>query len=193
MTISNRELLRAVEMAETVPGMFRRDEMAFLYRLARRKGNIVELGCYMGRSTAILVQAAQIFDAQVTTVDSFTSPGPGLEAATQEVMENNLRRLGLPLPEVLDMTTDEAVHHWPEDRPIALLFIDASHEEKQVLRDLQNWSPLIQMNGILAMHDLFQPSCVGVLRAVARWWQPDRWALIGLRDYTLALRRVERV
>src|SRR5690606_26366428 len=66
-----RETDEAVERALQIQGLYRRQEARFLYQLARRKGNIVEIGCWMGRTTAILVQAARVWGASVTSIDPF--------------------------------------------------------------------------------------------------------------------------
>jgi MMP 1-O-methyltransferase len=39
-------------------------------------------------------------------------------------------------------------------RPIDLLFIDANHEYRAVLRDFNNWVPFVKRGGVVALHDV---------------------------------------
>lgn len=190
------EIEKALKVANQIPGLYRRREAEFLYRLGRRKGNLVELGCWMGRTTAILLQAAAIWGAELTTVDAFTAMPNGRKAATARRWEANLKKVGLKPPRLLAMTTDEAAAVYPQEAQIGLLFIDAAHGRQAVDRDLANWTPRIKIGGVVALHDMFFPSITGVCQAVVAWWCTERdeagpkWQLIGQRDYTIAFRRL---
>lgn len=195
MIVPSAEIKRALAIAHQIPGLYRQSEAAFLYRLARRRGNLVELGCWMGRTTAILLQAAAIWSAQLTTVDAFTAMPNGRKAATAKRWAANLKKVGLTPPRLLEMTTDEAAEVYPRELSISLLFIDAAHGREAVDRDLANWTPRIKVGGIVALHDMFFPSITGVCQAVVAWWCAERdeagpkWKLIGQQDYTIAFRR----
>jgi predicted O-methyltransferase YrrM len=195
------EIEKALRVANRIPGLYRRQEAEFLYRLGRRKGNLVELGCWMGRTTAILLQAAAIWGAQLTTVDAFTAMHGGRKAATARRWEANLKKVGLKPPRLLEMTTDEAAAIYPREANIGLLFIDAAHGYENVQRDLANWTQRIKIGGVVALHDMFFPSITGVCQAVTDWWCAERdeavepprfsprWELVGQRDYTIAFKR----
>ena len=45
-------------MSRKILGTYGRKEGRFLYELARRRGNLVEIGCWQGRTTAIMQMAA---------------------------------------------------------------------------------------------------------------------------------------
>lgn len=192
--ISRAEVKRAIGLAWQVPGLFRRQEADFLYRLARRKGNLVELGCWQGRTTALLVQAAKIWGARVTSVDAFTAMPKHLDRSSAALWAQNLSRIGLTPPELWELTTAAAAPRYTEE--IALLFIDANHSEAGVRKDLAQWTPKVKVGGVVALHDMFQPSITGVAKAVVNWWSSERdqeqprWELMGLRDYTIAFRRL---
>lgn len=195
MRISLNEVKKAVDVAFRVPGLYRRGEAAFLYRLARRKGLLVELGCYLGRSTSLLVQSAKVWGATVVSVDAFTPMPNNRAQASPEKWAENLQNVGLVAPELIAKTSDEALQDW--DREISLLFIDANHEYDHVLADLMGWSKHIKPGGIVALHDMFYPTITGVALAVADWWRTERdelgkprWELVGLHDYTIAFRRI---
>ena len=194
--ISRIEIRRAVNVAFRVPGLYRHGEAAFLYRLARRKGNLVELGCWMGRTTAILLQAAAVWGADLTTVDAFTPMPSQRERATPDKWSTNLGRVGLRPPTLVIATTDDAAEIFPAGQVISFLFVDANHSREQVSRDLANWTPRVKAGGVVALHDMFYPSITGVCLAVADWWSAERdgkrprWAYIGQRDFTIAFRRL---
>ena len=195
MRVPVEEIKKALDKSFSIPGLYRRQEAAFLYKLARRKGNLVELGCWMGRTTSIMLQAASIWHAQLTTVDAFTPMPNDRKSATPERWQKNLKKIGLTPPNLLAMTTNEAITIYPHDQEIALLFIDAHHGYLSVMFDLINWTPLIKIGGCVALHDMFFPSITGVCQAVTEWWCKERdendprWKYIGQRDFTIAFQR----
>jgi predicted O-methyltransferase YrrM len=203
--IPQEEIDAAVDVAQQIHGAFRPEECAFLYKLARRKGNLVELGCWMGRSTAVLVQAASIWGATVTSVDAFVTREV-FQGCTADTWRGNLTRVGLKPPRLLQMTTDEAAEVFRE--PISLLFIDAGHSYEEVRADLAHWTPKVKVGGVVALHDVFYERFPGVVRAVQEWWlaaggltwgldpaapptDGRRWDIIGRHYHTVALRRVQ--
>lgn len=189
---SQREITAALNRAWRIPGMYGRNEGGFLYRLARRKGNLVEIGSYMGRTTAIMLQAAAVWGASLTSIDNFTTTQPGIPIpATPAKWRNYLKAAGLEPPELLAMTSTQAAKRY--EKPISLLFIDGDHAYRTVRSDLRNWTPKIQVGGYLLLHDMFFHSVNGVCRAVVEWWKepkpPDRWKCLGLVGYTIAFAR----
>src|SRR4030042_2036729 len=107
MRIPPKEIKLALDKSCSIPGLYRRGEAAFLYKLARRKGNLVELGCWMGRTTSIMLQAGSIWHAQLTTVDAFTPMPNDRKSATPERWRKNLEKIGLKAPSLLAMTSEE--------------------------------------------------------------------------------------
>lgn len=196
MIIPAVEIKQALTIANQIPGLYRRGEAAFLYRLARRRGNLVELGCWMGRTTAILLQAAAVWGAKLTTVDAFTPMPNQRKASSPKRWQSNIEDVGLIPPNLLVMTTDAAAEVYPNEQIISMLFIDANHTREQVSRDLVNWTSRIKIGGVVALHDMFYPSITGVCLAVVDWWSAARdgksvtWGYIGQRDYTIAFQRM---
>lgn len=189
MPITQAEVDAAVKRAFSIPGLYRRSEAAYLYSLARRKGHIVEIGCWMGRTTSLLVQAASIWGAEVTTVDPFT-PMPARHAqGSPEKWRANLRKLKLPAPRLL--TSPSHVASLVVDGPLSMVFIDGDHSQDAVLTDLRDWTPKVKVGGVVALHDMFYPTIPGVATAVAAWWagHRDQWEFIGLKDFTVAFKR----
>jgi len=191
---SANEVKKAVTLAFKIPGLYRRDEAAFLYRLARRRGTLVEIGCWMGRTTSILLQAAKPWHARVVTIDPFTPMPNSRDAGSAARWRRNLARVGLEPGALMPCTSDEAAAQWTE--PVAMVFIDGDHNYAAVRRDLDNWTRLVKVGGVVALHDMFFPSITGVCQAVAEWWSEARqgtlpaWELVGLHDYTIAFKRM---
>ena len=187
------EITRAVERAWKIPGQYRRGEAAFLYELARRKGQIVEIGCYMGRSTAILLQAAAVWGAEVTTIDPFVKLPNDVPEASPQIWRRNLKQQGLTPGTLIVERSHQAVLEWKGE--IALLFIDGDHGYEGVRADLEDWTRHVQVGGVVALHDMWFPSITGVAQAVTDWWIRERsggvarWTCVGMRDLTIAFRR----
>lgn len=191
------EIEKTLSLAFSIPGLISSAEAPFLYELARRRGNLVEIGCWLGRSTVIMQAAAQVFGAHLTTIDPFRPVGSkhllGRNyPVSPEHWEANVSKCGLPIPELFAMTSDEARLLYGK-RPIAMLFINGSHKADQVQRDLDNWVPLIKMGGYLACHDVFIPASAQVMPVILSWWLKRRryWKCMGLSGSTLAFKKVK--
>lgn len=190
-SIPQSEIDAAIKKASQIPGMFRKDEMAFLYKLARRKGLVVEIGCFQGRSTSLLVQAAGKFETPVITIDKWIKPSGQYEAASKADLVRNFKRLKLPLPQIWEMDSHDAAEKFSAlGRKISLLFIDGNHTYDGLAQDITDWMDFVQIGGIIAFHDVFNRKCPEVQEAISHWWTPE-WYPLGLHDFTLAFRRMK--
>lgn len=191
MTIE-QEAKAAANVAMTIPGQMRRRELQFLYRLARQKGPIVEIGCLHGRSTSVLMQASKKFDAKVTSIDPFIET-PNTVQPSAQFWGINLRSAGLKVPELLEMKSHEAAPLYISE--IGLLFIDGGHTYEDVRQDIQDWVPKVKLGGLVALHDMYQYAIPDVARAVTDWWTSTfdkglaKWRFEGQVDFLIAFRR----
>ena len=187
------ESFDAAKRAMQIPGQIREEEAAFLYRMARRKGQVVEIGCLFGRSTSSLAQAAKVFGAEVTSIDPFIPTANTDQQSSPEVWEANLQKQGLMLPRLLAMKSHEAVDQFEGE--IAFLFVDGGHSYETVKQDIEDWLPKVKVGGMAAFHDMFMPHIEGVTRAVSEWWlsvfdpKAPAWKLEGMVGHTIAFRR----
>ena len=190
----NYESRQAARCAMEIPGQIRETEAAYLYRLARRKGNLAEIGCLFGRSTSVLVRAASVYGATVTTIDPFYKTPNTNMISSADVWRKNIKGQGLELPKLLEMPSHEASKVL--DKEISFLFVDGGHSYEDVRQDIEDWIPKIKVNGVIAFHDMFMPHIDGVAKAVTDWWlsvfsiKNTTWKLEGMVDYTIAFRRV---
>jgi predicted O-methyltransferase YrrM len=191
----NQEAKIAAARAMRVPGQIRATEVAALYKMGRRLGHLVEIGCLHGRSTAALVQAAAVFKAKLTSIDPFyVTPGMKQQSSPGAWAEN-LRKVGLPVPELIALESHEAAKIFEDE--ISFLFIDGNHDYEHVKQDIEDWSPKIKVGGVMAFHDMFMPHISGVAKAVTEWWlsifdiRNVTWKLESMTDFTIAFRRIK--
>jgi predicted O-methyltransferase YrrM len=184
----------AAQKAIEIPGQIREEEAAFLYRMARRKGEIVEIGCLFGRSTSAIAQASAVFGANLTTIDPFFMTPNTDKRSSPDVWKNNLIKQGLTVPNLLHMKSHEAAAMY--EKEIAFLFIDGGHSYETVRQDIADWVPQVKVSGVVALHDMFMPHLDGITRAVTEWWldvfdaNNPVWKLEGMVAHTIAFRRV---
>ncbi|MBI3462517.1 MAG: class I SAM-dependent methyltransferase [Planctomycetes bacterium] len=129
-------------------------------------GAIVEIGSYMGRSTAFLAAGAKRAGRErVTAVDHFKgSPehqaGKSVESkvllaegTTLHRFQKNMVRMGLEdYVNTIVGTSEEAVRNWTD--PVRLLFIDADHSYAASKGDFELWSPFVVPQGVVCFHDI---------------------------------------
>lgn len=188
---------RAVKIAMRVSGQIRPSEAMALYTMARRMGNIVEIGCLHGRSTAALVQAAKVFKARVTSVDPFYLTPNTKQISSAANWRKNLRAVGLEAPKLMEMESHQAAQIYKDE--IAFLFIDGNHDYAHVKQDIEDWSPKVKVGGVMAFHDFLMPHIDGVAKAVLEWWlsifdiKNVTWKMATdtSTDYVIAFRRVK--
>ena len=152
--------------AMAIDGWLRPEEASLLLEAAESgvlrhpDAVVVEIGSYLGRSTAVLAGAlaASGVDSTIVSVDphrgaigAIDSPfGLRIADDTYNGFRDNLSRLGLRgFVEILRLHSFEV--NW--DRPISLLYIDGAHDAVSVQQDLRRFSPWIVDGGLLACHD----------------------------------------
>ncbi|HWI51129.1 MAG TPA: class I SAM-dependent methyltransferase [Symbiobacteriaceae bacterium] len=163
-----RRIAEVAACADSIQGWLRRAEGACLYETARFRAPspvVVELGAWKGRSTAWLAFGVKDRgEGHVYAVDHWQGSDEephrrllqsyGDDQLFRE-FQSNLDRLGLTdhvTP--IKLNTMAASRSWPVERPIGLLFIDASHEYGDVKRDFEYWSPLVSPGGFILFHDV---------------------------------------
>jgi MMP 1-O-methyltransferase len=150
-----------------------------LYRLARDgdgSGAIVEIGSWMGRSTAWLAAGSLARNRErVHAVDTFDG-GPALKkddypvlkehGTTYHAFEQNLERVGL-IDHVEPVVSDSlaAAAQW-DGGAIRLLFIDGDHSYEAARADLEAWLPHVAPGGYIAFDDVHE-NYPGVQRVTA--------------------------
>lgn len=164
----------------------------FLYESARGgkgKGEIVEIGSWMGKSTICLAgglketRSASSGQRKVIAIDphkgEFSKNNKiGKKAPTFKKFQENLKQAGL-LRYVKPLVTTSLSGAKTWKKQIRLLFIDGLHDYKNTLQDFTLWSPFVGSNGIIAFHDAFCGHN-GPERVILENILPSDWQNIGV-------------
>lgn len=119
--------------------------------------SIVEVGSYLGASTAFMAYAASTKGGVVHAIDTWQNESMGAEGLRDTFAEflTNTQ----PFAHFIQPHRGRSVDVAKAEAPIAceLLFIDGDHHVEAVIADLQNWLPSLKPGGLLAMHDIDHP------------------------------------
>lgn len=118
-----------------------------LARLARGR-TVLEIGCWEGRSTICLAQAAE----RVWAVDTFDGRGTPTPRDTFDAFTRNVERFGLGARVNVRVGTSAAMVPLIEDR-VGLAFVDGAHDYESVRADAALAVAKLAPDGLLAFHD----------------------------------------
>ena len=157
----------------SVKGFLDHDEGICLYNHAlssSKKGPILEIGSYCGKSTIYLAAAAKEYNCSVYSVDHHTGSEEnqvGWEYHDIELFDEetgkinsfpefmrNLRKANL-LDTVIPIVSDSSLVSRDWKIPLSMIFIDGGHTMEAAFNDFNNWKDKIIKGGILAIHDVF--------------------------------------
>ena len=157
----------------SVKGFIDHNEGICLYNHAlksSKKGPILEIGSYCGKSTIYIATAAKKYSGCVYSVDHHTGSEEnqvGWEYHDIELFDEetgrinsfpefmrNLRKANL-LDTVVPIVSDSSLvsRYWKI--PLSMVFIDGGHTMEAAFNDFSNWKDKIIKGGILAIHDVF--------------------------------------
>ena len=146
----------SIEESVHTEGWMSTGELAWLSAQARQHQSIVEVGCYMGRTTSVLAETPGV----VYAVDNFRGSEehqPDLlrrqSSYLRDEFERNLNRHTtsgkVKVVQLDSKTAAQALSHLSFD----MIFIDASHDYENVKADILAWIPLLRDGGLLCGHD----------------------------------------
>jgi len=152
----DNEFIDTWHFVRRVEGWLEFDEACFLYDVAKHldvEGCILEIGSYKGRSTICLARGSQEGKRfPVYAIDKFYGFPASVDPSFLDTFKKNLAAAGcLNIVDVIVLSSDEAAFVFVH--PIALLFIDGSHDYEQVKKDYENFSPLVVPGGVIIFHD----------------------------------------
>ena len=157
----------------SIKGFIDHNEGICLYNYAlnsSKKGPILEIGSYCGKSTIYIATAAKKYSGCVYSVDHHTGSEEnqvGWEYHDIELFDEetgrinsfpefmrNLRKANL-LDTVVPIVSDSSLvsRYWKI--PLSMVFIDGGHTMEVAFNDFNNWKDKIIKGGILAIHDVF--------------------------------------
>lgn len=131
---------------------------------------LLEIGTYCGKSSIWLGAAAALTGRVLFTVDHHRGSEenqPGWEWHEPDLVDPSVGRidtLGVFRGAIAEAGLEESViavvgdspvvaAHW--NTPLALLFIDGGHGADPAHADYENWTPKVEVDGLLCIHDVF--------------------------------------
>lgn len=150
-----------------VGDMFQGLQDLCLYAINNMNSNeiAIEIGAFVGGGTLIL---AKHFE-KVIVIDPFVSGYDTTDSSSRENMEqiyDQFKENTAHLSNVtlIRKTSDDAMKEL-QDLKVDFVYIDGCHTYDQVLKDIQNYKPLVKSNGYISGHD-YQLRFKGVIKAV---------------------------
>jgi predicted O-methyltransferase YrrM len=146
-----------------VPGWLDRPVARLLYGLARYgpgRGEVVEVGSYLGRSTVILARGLQARgEGWLLAVDPHRGqlrrdqPPDGPAAGTWGLFVANLAAAGVEeVVRPVRATSAQAAAEW--QGPVRLLFVDGLHDLDSVVDDVTRWRPHLTPEAAVVFDDV---------------------------------------
>ena len=138
------------------------------------KSHFVEVGVWKGMSAAYM--AVEIInsgkDIRFDCIDTWefvpsqAEIPPHLFKGLYEVFMKNIEPVKHQINPVQAISWDGAALY--EDNSLDFVFIDAAHDYKSVIKDIQSWFPKVKKEGVIAGHDY---DCPDVRKAVTEFFQ----------------------
>ena len=153
-----KELIKKENVGGWMGSVAQRD---FLFNLAKCSKVAAEIGSYHGLSSAIvgfgMVNRKQ---CKYYCVDTYKSTNEEYRKtklygiSTLEIFLEHRKHLNLEstlIPIVGNSQDKKIIDSVPND--LDFVYIDGSHETKDVYLDIKNWTPKVAVNGLILFHD----------------------------------------
>jgi MMP 1-O-methyltransferase len=167
------------DAARRALGFMPEDEGMALYEAAlagAKRGPLLEIGSYCGKSTVYLGAAARARDTVVYSIDhhrgseehqvgqAFFDPRlvdrESGEVDTLPIFRRTISEAVLDDVVIAIVARSEIVARaWAI--PVGLVLIDGSHTEEAARLDFKSWAPFVVRGGLLAIHDVFEDPADG--------------------------------
>lgn len=128
---------------------------------------VVEIGCQLGRSSSMILQAAKEMKFRVSFIDPWTSQ-PDYMREWMEMAHS------LEVPFTVHMMRTDQARTRAQWTGIDLLFIDGDHTAHGVTTDLNCMAPLVRNGGWLVMHDYGRDSLPDVKEQARKYFAQSR-------------------
>lgn len=133
--------------------------------------NIVEIGCYLGRSTFYLIENLKKRDISfnLDVVDVFQNifSTDNKSNYKESYLEDFCKNLGSNLKyiNIINKNYSTKASEYYKNNTLDFIYIDASHREEDVINDIKLWYPKLKEGGIMGGDDWQKP---GVRSAVIK-------------------------
>lgn len=141
-----KEMVETINPHYSIVEKHQEEMFKFIKKNIKKGGLAVELGVCWGRTVVIFGYLAKRIGFKYLGLDHF-----GLVGVDQEsIVRESLGKLDIEC-EVVKTNTED--YPWEEGRKIDMLFIDGGHDEENVKRDVEMWTPRIADGGLVIFHD----------------------------------------
>lgn len=131
------------------------DEARGLFNCAQKvldKGIIVEIGTWKGGSAYILGKAVEGRNVKVYSVDNYSEERLKNELITKKLTKIRLKEWGCDNVRLIKGESIEISKKF-SDNSVDMIFIDGSHNYKDIKNDFENWYPKLKEGAIICFHD----------------------------------------
>lgn len=180
-----QELNEVAHFAKSVQGWLGDSQGLALYQMARSPlaGSVLEIGSFCGKSTSFIALGCKHSGAAFCTVDPHRPLSVGgkeqygpdfqpYEGDSLRELRGTLERSGLAAHVALVIATSQEARRHLTNLQLKLLFIDGSHDYKDVVSDYRLWHEMVVIGGRLVFHD---SNHEGVNRAIQSEVDRDRY------------------
>jgi predicted O-methyltransferase YrrM len=142
---------------DALEGLIFVEESAWLYRAARGRRSIVEIGSFRGKSAVMLAKGSAGAGGRLLCIDPHIN-ATGMEKTTfskadHEAFMATIARHGVAERVTKWIKTSAEGRAAYAGEPIDLLWIDGDHSYEGVKYDLSAWKDLVRVGGVLSAHD----------------------------------------
>ena len=182
-----------------IPGMITPNAGKFLFTLCymqEMKGDVLEIGSWLGRSTSFLARAVEESkNGNFYAIDHFKGnigkeEFYSVDGELTNIKENflsNMKNIGLDkIVNLLDMINHEAAKEI-EGNTVRFLFIDGDHTKKGVSKDIKLFFPMLKKGSIVVFDDYFE-GFPGLLEAVDEVFLMYNFDRIFYHKHTLVIK-----
>jgi len=141
------------------------------------RGQVIEVGCWLGRSTSYIARLVRARAAALTCVDSWAGSTDGFDPHYRAMLagrdaEAEFRVHLAALGVTPDIRREPSVLAARAFAPASVdcVFLDGSHDQGAVTADIAAWRPKLRPGGVLAGHDFSErhPGVIAAVTAAAR-------------------------
>lgn len=157
-----------LEHALSIPGWVDNDELSYKARITEKLPQdavIVEIGCFLGRSTVLMAGVRKIIgNGVVHVVDPFDGSGDAFSVPFYKLITNkidqpildefreHIQNAGLEDYVIVHKGTAESVvNQWTE--PIDMLILDGDQSPKGARSAYELWQPFLKPGGYICLHN----------------------------------------
>lgn len=154
--------------ADKIPGWVNRDELGYKAEITRQLPDnavIVEIGCFLGRSTVVMAGARKLIGHGIVhVIDPFDGSGDAFSVPFYKLITNKIEQpildefrehiTSAKLDDYVTVhkgTAESVVATW--DQPIDMLILDGDQSPKGARSAYDLWIPFLKPGGFLCLHN----------------------------------------